>query len=420
MMTASPGNLVAYSCGLSLIAICSWMATASMRIRAPRVRLLHAQLTLLVAVLLPFISLLQTAKPSDPGLLPVFAAVAGMESAVWSARPAVTTVFASVIVAGMALRFAWLAIGCVRLRWWRLSATPIEPTPEILVRLQDEAGVRVRWFASSCLTSAATYGLWRPVVLLPERDRAGSAQTLELIARHELLHVRRRDWLFVIVEECLQAALWFEPAVWLLIDRIRLYREQAVDEEIVHITGESEMYARALIAGAGLDWILSPRPASHWLRARHLRQRIQAIVNGGTMSRATVVKWVCVCGLTLLAAGYSAVQAFPLQGSGTQSDRHVYSTKDPGVVLPTIVKEVKPQYTQEAIDAHIEGFVQLAIVIEADGSVSDVRVTESLDPTFGLDDQAVKAAWQWSFKPATKDGKPVAIGVDLQLRFMLK
>jgi protein TonB len=89
-------------------------------------------------------------------------------------------------------------------------------------------------------------------------------------------------------------------------------------------------------------------------------------------------------------------------------------------VLPTVVREVKPQYTQEAIDAHIEGFVQLAIVIEADGSVSDVRVIESLDPTFGLDDQAVKAAWQWSFKPATKDGQPVAIGVDLQLRFMLK
>jgi hypothetical protein len=47
-------------------------------------------------------------------------------------------------------------------------------------------------------------------------------------------------------------------------------------------------------------------------------------------------------------------------------------------------------------------------------------VTESLDPTFGLDDEAVKAAWQWSFKPATKDGKPVAVGVELELRFVLK
>lgn len=420
MTPASLGNLVAYSCGLSLIAIGSWVAAASTRLCAPRVRLLQTQLALIAAVLLPCISLLQPATRSDTGLLPMVAAAAGVESAAWSARPALTTAVAGVIVAGMALRFAWLAIGCLRLRRWRLSATPIAPTPEIL-RLEREAGVRVRWFASNRLTSAATYGLWRPVVLLPGRDLSGSAQTLELIARHELLHVRRRDWLLVVVEECLQAALWFEPAVWLLIDRIRLYREQVVDEEIVQITRQSEIYARALVAGAGLDWILSPRPASHWLRARHLRQRIQAIVNGGTMSRATLVKWTCVFGLTLLATTYSAVQAFPLRGSGaSQGDRHVYSTKDPGVVLPTVVREVKPQYTQEAIDAHIEGFVQLAIVIEADGSVSDVRVIESLDPTFGLDDQAVKAAWQWSFKPATKDGQPVAIGVDLQLRFMLK
>src|SRR5262249_22865587 len=308
-----------------------------------RVRLLHTQLTLIAAVLLPFISLFQPAKPSDAGLFPVVAAVAGVESAVWSARPVLTTVLGAVIVAGMALRFASLAMGCVRLRRWRLAATPLEPTPEILVRLEDEVGVRVRWFVSNPLTSAATYGLWRPVVLLPERDLDGSSQTLELIARHELLHVKRRDWLFVVAEECIQAALWFEPAVWLLIDRIRLYREQAVDAEIVHITRQSEMYARALIAGAGLDWILSPRPASHWLRARHLRQRIQAIVNGGTMSRATLLKCTCVFGVTLLAAGYSAVQAFPLQKSSSSQDaEHVYSSKDPGVVLPRVVKEVKP------------------------------------------------------------------------------
>lgn len=421
MIQPSLGNLVAYSCGLSLIAICSWIATASTRIRAPRVQLLQTQLTLIAAVFLPFISLLQTAKPPDAGLLRVVAVVAGIESDVRSARPALTTMFAAAIVAGVALRFAWLAIGCVRLRHWRLSATPLEPTPEVLVRLEDEVGVRVRWFVSSRLTSAATFGLWRPVVLLPERDLAGAAELLELIARHELLHVKRSDWLFVVAEECLQAALWFEPAVWLLIDRIRLYREQTVDEEIVHATCQSEMYARALITGAGLDWILSPRPASHWLRARHLRQRIQAIVNGGTMSRATLVKWTCVFALTVLATAYSAVHAFPLQKSSSSQDaEHVYTSKDPGVVLPRVVKEVKPRYTQEAKDAHIQGSVLLAAVVDATGTVTDVEVRESLDPIFGLDDQAVAAAWQWQFSPATKDGKPVAVSIALQLTFTLR
>jgi len=414
-------NLLAYSCGLSLIVSCAWLVEASARIRAPRVLLPASQLTLIAAVVLPLLSLLRPAATAATGLLPIVTAVTGVPSTDFAGRPALTTAISVVIVAGALLRFAWLAIGCVRLRRWRLFATPLESIPDNLMRLERELGVRVRWFVSSQLTSAATYGVWRPVVLLPERDAAGPAWTLELIARHELLHVRRRDWLFVVVEDCLLAVLWFEPAAWLLIDRIRLRREQVVDAEIVQATSDSETYARALLAGAGLDWIVPPQPASQWLRSRHLSHRIHSIFSGGTMSTATLVKWTTVFAATLVIAGYSAVHAFPLQGSGSEQDEHhVYSAKDPGIVLPQIVREVKPKYTQEAIDAHIEGAVKVAIVIETDGSVSDVRITQSLDPTFGLDDEAMKAAWQWSFKPATKDGKPVAVSVELELRFVLK
>ena len=91
-----------------------------------------------------------------------------------------------------------------------------------------------------------------------------------------------------------------------------------------------------------------------------------------------------------------------------------------GVTLPTVVREVRPDYTEAAKAEHLEGKVRLGVVVRSDGTVGDVTVDESLDKVYGLDDQAVKAAWQWSFKPATKDGQPVAIGVDLQLRFMLK
>jgi hypothetical protein len=83
--------------------------------------------------------------------------------------------------------------------------------------------------------------------------------------------------------------------------------------------------------------------------------------------------------------------------------------KIPALTLPKIVREVRPQYTQEAMDAHIEGSVQLALTIEADGSVSDVQITESLDPTFGLDDQAVRRPGSGSSARRTKDGHPVAV-----------
>jgi len=95
-------------------------------------------------------------------------------------------------------------------------------------------------------------------------------------------------------------------------------------------------------------------------------------------------------------------------------------TPGTGVTLPVVVHEVKPDYTPEAKAARVQGTVLLATVVLADGSVGDVTVARSLDTTYGLDQQAVNAAKQWTFKPGTKDGKPVAVRVNIELKFTLK
>ena len=66
-----------------------------------------------------------------------------------------------------------------------------------------------------------------------------------------------------------------------------------------------------------------------------------------------------------------------------------------------LVKEVKPQYTPEARAAKIEGEVQMS-ASSRDGTVGDVKITQSLDSKLGLDDEAVKAAKQWLFEPGRK------------------
>jgi len=91
-----------------------------------------------------------------------------------------------------------------------------------------------------------------------------------------------------------------------------------------------------------------------------------------------------------------------------------------GVSLPQVVTKVKPEYTPEAMRARIEGIVGLDVVVEANGSVGRVVVTRSLDPVFGLDQQAMKAMKQWTFKPGLKDGKAVAVDIDIQMNFTLK
>ena len=90
-----------------------------------------------------------------------------------------------------------------------------------------------------------------------------------------------------------------------------------------------------------------------------------------------------------------------------------------GVSWPIVVREQKPAYTDEARRAGIQGSVELSLVIQVDGTVSDVRVVKSLDRQHGLDAAAIEAAKQWLFKPGMKDGKPVATTVFLGLDFRL-
>ncbi len=91
-----------------------------------------------------------------------------------------------------------------------------------------------------------------------------------------------------------------------------------------------------------------------------------------------------------------------------------------GVTSPTVLREVKPQYTAEAMRAKVQGTVWLQCVVMPDGTVGNVQVTKSLDSTFGLDQEAIKAAKSWRFRPGTRMGEPVPVLVTIELTFTLR
>lgn len=91
-----------------------------------------------------------------------------------------------------------------------------------------------------------------------------------------------------------------------------------------------------------------------------------------------------------------------------------------GVTLPRVLRDVKPQYTSDAMRAKVQGRVLLECVVNPDGTVGDVHVVRSLDRVFGLDDEAMKAARQWRFAPGTRLGEPVAVLVTIELTFTLR
>ena len=89
-----------------------------------------------------------------------------------------------------------------------------------------------------------------------------------------------------------------------------------------------------------------------------------------------------------------------------------------GVSAPELLKEVKPEFTEEARRRNISGDVVLEIVVRADGTVGDVKVLQGLGG--GLNANAVSAVKQWRFSPARRHGTPVDVMVEVAVAFTLR
>jgi TonB family protein len=417
-------NLAAFSLQVGVVAILAAAAAACSRIRAPRLLLHFHQAALAVALLAPALQPWQRIEPVRDALALIGGDVEPLVRPAAGQLAIYPTVVAWVLASGVVLRIGWLALGCWRLRRCRRAATPLEG------RLLSAAGISaasargVRWLASREVAGPATYGIRRPVIIVPARIDGCSPETARAMLLHELVHVDRRDWLFVLIEEAVRAALWFHPAVWWLLERIHLNREQAVDEAVVAITGDRRGYLKALLESAVLPTGIEASPAPAWLRRRHLKARILSAVKEVQMSRRRLNWTRAALTLALLSAAIVAATAFPLVTPAAAATRQQQTPQvyDPGngVTLPVLVKEVRPQYTPAAMQAKIQGTVLLSCVVTSDGLIGDVTLVKSLDAEHGLDDRAVAAAREWTFKPGTKDGKPVAVRITIELRFTLK
>jgi periplasmic protein TonB len=100
----------------------------------------------------------------------------------------------------------------------------------------------------------------------------------------------------------------------------------------------------------------------------------------------------------------------------TLEGESVFSGKEVTTKL-RVLEKPEPTYSEAARHAGITGTVVLRAVFASNGSVTNVFVARAL--SFGLTSEAVKAAKRIQFTPATKDGKPVSMWLELQYNFNL-
>jgi protein TonB len=87
------------------------------------------------------------------------------------------------------------------------------------------------------------------------------------------------------------------------------------------------------------------------------------------------------------------------------------------VTQPVLLSRRDPEYSEEARKAKFQGTVELSIVVNASGQVTNVRVLRGLG--MGLDERATEAVRQWKFRAGTVDGKPVSTRATVEVTFRL-
>jgi len=418
-------NLILWSLQITAVGLGGTLLVRLLRLCHPQALHAYFCIVLSVCLLLPVMQPWRTrvAGAIDPAAtfdlavrLPVHAGEDGLD------YPAV--VFA-ILGTGAILRLGWMVAGLARLRRYRLRSLPVTRPAELAACLEEaEPSVEVR--ISGELSGPTTFGVLRPVVLVPGWFPRMQAEWRRAVLLHELIHARRRDWLFALIEEMIRAVFWFHPVIWLLVERIRLAREQVVDHLVVSHTRARKAYIEALLAVAA-PGVTPLEPAPAWLRKRHLLERVGLLVKETHMTRMQLVLILAALAGAMTALTGTIVNALPLekeaQAAVSASGRPLALQEEPAVKAggdvspPTLVYKTEPQYTEEAREAGIEGTVILLIEIGRDGAVEQVTVKKSLDS--GLDLNAAQAVRQWKFEPGRKAGKPVRVRATVEVNFRL-
>jgi TonB family protein len=185
-----------------------------------------------------------------------------------------------------------------------------------------------------------TWGLFRPVVVLPSSAGEWTEDRRRIVLSHELAHIARHDWLLQICAEFVRALYWFHPFVWLAALRLRQESERACDDAVLCSGVAPALYAGQLLDLArtlehsGRAWSTALAIA----RPSNLERRFAAMLNPSVNRRRLSWKakiliplfaWCCVLPIAALR--------LPAQNLAGKTAGSVHDPSGAGILNATIV-----------------------------------------------------------------------------------
>ncbi|HEY4230089.1 MAG TPA: M56 family metallopeptidase, partial [Thermoanaerobaculia bacterium] len=214
---------------------------------------------------------------------------------------------------------ARLAVGWLRLRRITRAAETVRDAEWIAERdaaaLRLAVGRAVELKESASVPAAMTAGLLRPLLLIGRAARQWAVERRRVVFLHELAHIKRLDWVSVLVAELAVALYWFHPLAWGLSRRVRRDAERASDDLVLASGIKPSVYAGHLL---GIFRSLgSPAhpvaPALAAVRPSHFEERLRAILDPGAarLWQSTGGAGWAAAGLLAATVGVTLVEPAP-------------------------------------------------------------------------------------------------------------
>ena len=187
------------------------------------------------------------------------------------------------------------------------------------------SGRSVRLWRSDAIGAPATWGIVRPIILVPAGFEALPAESRDAVIVHELAHIQAHDFLLRGLAEIVRALIWFQPLVWIVWRELREEQELACDNRVLAAGGKPSAYAKLLLdwdACRGMDSLIAVGIAHQSC----LKRRLYALLE--TDLRRDKVAGAAVAGALLLAlaaalplAAISFTQASPVPPESAHAPR---------------------------------------------------------------------------------------------------
>jgi beta-lactamase regulating signal transducer with metallopeptidase domain len=209
-------------------------------------------------------------------------------------------------MAGVALCLLPLAVMMWRLRGIRRTGLPFAPA--LSAAMARDTARSVEFLQHEDVAAPMTFGLFRPVVVVPADALEWSAADLQRALTHELEHVRRSDWAVHVLGRLVCAVYWFHPLVWLAGRQLSLEAERAADDAVV-ASSESTDYAEQLVVLAQRMSASTLQPLLGMANRSDLSARVTALLDAN--QRRGRAGWLVAAG-AMAAAAVVVVGVAPL------------------------------------------------------------------------------------------------------------